>query len=80
MNTIPVVCEEAVPVWGDADGNGDVEMADALLVLRYVLGLEQLPEAQAAYCDVNGDGVITATDALMIMRYILGLVPALPAA
>lgn len=56
---------------GDADGNGVVNANDALLVLRYSLGI--LNEISSA-CDVNGDGVVNANDALFILRAALGIV------
>ena len=47
-------------------------MSDALLVLRYSLGvMTDLPALEAA--DVNGDGIINMTDALIILRAALGL-------
>ena len=56
---------------GDADGNGAVDSVDALLVLRYALGLiDGLPAY--ANADVNGDGAVDSADALMILRMTLG--------
>jgi len=58
-------------ITGDADGSGAVDALDALLVLRYTLGLVDsidLPNA-----DVDGDGTVTATDALIILRAAMGI-------
>ena len=57
---------------GDVDRDGQVTSADALLVLRFSLGLiNGLPDMEAA--DVNHDGSIDSTDALMILRLALGV-------
>ena len=46
--------EPGVP--GDADGDGVVTAADALLVMRCALGTAELSPETAALCDADGDG------------------------
>gem|GEM_PF-260878 len=58
---------------GDADGDGDVDSIDALLVLRYALGLIGNNALDLEVCDMDGNGVVEAVDALMIQRMVLGL-------
>lgn len=58
---------------GDANGDGTVDAADALIVLRAALGLVELPSAVGSSCDVNGDGSISLADALLIFRFAMGL-------
>ena len=55
-------------VQGDADGDGVVSAADALLVLRYSLDLAVLSPAQLEAADLDGDSGVTAADALLILR------------
>ncbi len=62
------VCVTTSTLIGDVDGNGTVDMADALLVMRYVLDINTLTDEQLAVADFNGDGVINTTDVLLIMR------------
>ena len=63
---------------GDVDGNGVVNANDALLILRYSLGLiSSLPYPEAA--DVDGNGAINANDALLVLRFSLGLIDHFPA-
>lgn len=62
-----------VPVQGDANGDGNVDAADALIVLRYALGISSLPCEQTV-CDMNGDGSVDGQDALLILRTALGTV------
>ena len=57
---------------GDVDGDGSVTVMDALMVLRYAMGLiDTLPVIQAA--DVDSSGAIDMNDALVILRMGMGL-------
>lgn len=58
---------------GDADGSDDIGVFDALLVLRYAMGLAELPAEALASCDVDGNGETDVQDALAILRYAMGL-------
>lgn len=60
-------------VMGDADGNGTVEISDALLVLRLSMGLIDGVPAQNAV-DMNNDGAVDLNDALIVLRVAMGLV------
>ena len=61
-------------ICGDADGNGVVNIVDALAVSRYVVGLPPPPTVNTQAADVNGDGRVSIIDALLIARYSVGLV------
>lgn len=50
---------------GDADGDGKITAADARLILRASVGLE---EVSLDAGDVDGDGKITAADARQVLR------------
>lgn len=54
---------------GDVDGDGRITSADARLILRAAVGLEEL-DAEAA--DYDGDGKITASDARDVLRAAVG--------
>ena len=57
---------------GDADGDGEVTVADALLVMRYAMGIiSELPCPGNA--DMDASGSIDISDALLIMRYAMGV-------
>ena len=62
---------------GDANFDGNVDALDALLILRFSMGLETLSEEALQIGDVDRNGVTDATDALTIMRYALGLIASL---
>jgi hypothetical protein len=61
---------------GDISGSGRLTTSDALEVLRYVAGLENVIEgderAEVA-ADVNSDGKIDTADALAILRIVAGI-------
>ena len=64
---------------GDVNGDGTVNAADALVAMRYVLGVstESLTPEQIAAADFNGDGAVNTVDSLLIMRLSLGLIEAI---
>ncbi len=67
-----------VELYGDVNKDGLVNIQDALLVMRYVLVLEELDAAQRASADVNEDGVVDVRDVTLIMQKILGLIDSFP--
>ena len=63
-----------IGILGDVDLDGDVDVADAILALRYVMHLVDLSDAQLAQGDVNGDGAVSIDDAILILRIAMGLI------
>lgn len=59
---------------GDVNGDGVVDTADALIVLRYSMTIGDLTPAEQEAADVNHDGAVTTDDALLILRYALGMI------
>lgn len=66
--------EEPVPASGDVNGDGYVDASDALLTMRYAMGIIDLAAEQLFEADVNGDGNVDNSDALIIMRKAMGLI------
>ncbi len=58
-------------VYGDATGDGKTSVADALMVMKYIVGTMKLTDKAQALCDCNSDGKISVADALAIQKYIL---------
>lgn len=65
---------EASAIPGDVDGSGSLDASDALVILRCVLGIEELSDELASVCDADGNGVVNTLDALMVLRAALGIV------
>ena len=57
---------------GDVNGDGNVNTFDALLVMRYALGLVELKGSKLKAADFNGDSTVSSYDALVLMRHVLG--------
>lgn len=70
-----------VTVWGDADGSGDVEIADAVKILCFVTDPEnnKMEPQEALNADVyqTGDG-LSVQDALSIQKYLAQIITELP--
>lgn len=62
---------------GDVNGDGYIDSADAMLCLRYSVGLAKLTEEQKKAADVNHDSFVDAGDAIKILRYDAKLIDSL---
>ena len=62
--------------YGDADLDGSITAADARLVLRTSVGLEQPGELALILSDTDADGTVSAADARTVLRAAVGLDPA----
>ncbi len=65
-------------ITGDLDGNGLVNVVDAVLLLRHAALLLSLTPAQLLAADADGDCCVDVADAIVILRYIADLVEELP--
>ncbi len=64
--------------FGDVQDTGSITVQDAILVLRHIVGLEQLNEEELQRARVSGDNKLTVGDAILILRYIVGLITEFP--
>ncbi|MDE6539177.1 MAG: dockerin type I repeat-containing protein [Ruminococcus sp.] len=55
----------------DANGDGDVNMSDAVYILQYLCG--NFEPADLNKCDVDGNGVISPMDAYIVQGHIINL-------
>lgn len=60
--------------YGDVNRDGTIDVNDAVMVMRYVLGLRELSDLERLLADVNGDGQINVQDVSLLMRRSLGLI------
>ncbi len=65
--------------YGDVNDDGEIDVRDVVLVMRYVLEVEGLTDDQIKAADVNADGEVNVRDATLIMQYALGLIDEFPA-
>lgn len=66
--TVPV-CEG---IYGDVNLDSVVNAADAVMILRSVVGLIELSEEEAFFADLNQSGTVTAADAAYLLRALIG--------
>ena len=57
---------------GDVYTDEELNVSDALLIMRSVAGMESLSEIQELLGDVDQDGDVTIADALYLVRLIVG--------
>src|SRR3989475_2404444 len=73
----PSVMRAGVVACGDVNGDGVVNIGDALIVAQYDVGLRACGQGQFSHpevCDVNGDGACNIGDALRIAQCDVGLI------
>jgi len=64
-----LTCTGKLP--GDVDGNGKVELADAVLALKIMAGITISPEQTVKLgADVNGDGKIGMAEVVYILTHL----------
>ena len=57
---------------GDVNLDGDVTIADAVLLNKYLVGSATLSESAQKNADCDKDGNITSSDTLTILKYVIG--------
>ena len=57
-------------VYGDADGNGEVDIVDAMLIFYHVAKKELLTDEQLLRCDTNGDNEVDIVDAMRVFYFV----------
>jgi hypothetical protein len=65
-------------LYGDVDGNGEVNGADVTAIIQHLNGLYPLTQEQLTIADVNGDGEVTELDINIMRDYLLSLMDELP--
>ncbi len=69
-----IVTLENNRIVGDANNDGEVNIADALVISRYDAGIISMDKNRLAVSDVNRDGEVNIADALMISRLDAGII------
>jgi uncharacterized protein YjdB len=59
---------------GDINGDGKINVIDAVLTLQHVLQIAELDEESWTYADVNGDDIVNVLDVTLIMQFALGVI------
>ncbi|MBP3937796.1 MAG: Ig-like domain-containing protein [Clostridia bacterium] len=67
-----VVITSATQLFGDVDNDGNINSADALIILQVSVGEAETTDEIRVYGDLNADGVINSTDALFVLQKSVG--------
>ena len=60
-------------LYGDANGDGIIDVRDAVTILRFIVGLLKENELNLQAAEVTGDNIVDVRDAIKILRHIVGL-------
>ena len=55
---------------GDANGDGQLTLADTVRIAKYIVGQENISTANLILADINNDGSVTMADAILIAKYV----------
>ena len=64
--------------YGDMNKNGQIDVQDALEILKAYVGLRKLDEEEQKIADVSGNGEIEVEDALYVLKYYVELIEVFP--
>ena len=73
MPAVQAVEAPAVTI-GDVNGDGKINTADAVQILKYAAGMVQLDENRLLAGDTNHDGKVNTADAVLILKYAAGMI------
>lgn len=65
---------DADAVTGDVNGDGSVNTADAVVILKYSAEMIQLDNTQLISGDTNHDSKVNTADAVLILKYAAGMI------
>jgi len=65
---------DPVIIYGDINGNGEVDVQDVTLTMQHVLKIKEFDDGQLGAADVNGDSKVDVNDVVLIMQHALGLI------
>lgn len=63
-----------LPKYGDVNGDGEIDVMDAVYISKYLLGSTKLTKIQMEAADCNRDGIVDEVDSLDIIKYIVGVI------
>ncbi|MBQ8928090.1 MAG: Ig-like domain-containing protein [Oscillospiraceae bacterium] len=76
---VTVIVEYADDIlYGDANGDGQVDIIDVICINKDQLGSYRIPDSRRRAADAWMDGSITFMDAVCVMKHLVDLIPELP--
>ncbi|MCL2488929.1 MAG: dockerin type I repeat-containing protein, partial [Oscillospiraceae bacterium] len=65
-------------IYGNVSGTGTLNITDAQMILRHLVGKLHLTEEQQDIADVDGDRSVTVSDARLILQKLTGKIADFP--
>ena len=78
-SVITVGASEASPLWGDANGDGFVNINDVTCIQRHVAELQPIPEENRQASLVSGETTLSVLDATLIQQFLAEMFEHFPA-
>ncbi|MBQ3665603.1 MAG: cadherin-like beta sandwich domain-containing protein [Lachnospiraceae bacterium] len=72
-NSGKIVKQYSCVIFGDVNGDGEINLIDLLYQKRHILGISKLSESELLAGDVDRSGIINLIDMLYLKRHILGI-------
>ncbi len=72
--TVPGAIVRDKSILGDVNGDGEVDFADGIRILKHDVGLIDLTGDALVTGDVNGDGEVDFADAILVLKFDVGLI------
>ena len=72
QGSIPVTMNILVSDPGDINADGSINIQDIVMLINFILGIEEPDEGQQYAADVNGDGILNVMDVVLIVSLIIG--------
>ena len=72
--TVNGVLKNEELLFGDVNGDGEVDFADGIRILKHDVGLIDLTGDALVTGDVNGDGEVDFADAILVLKFDVGLI------
>lgn len=73
-----VAAEPTIHSYGDADGNGHVNVLDATKIQRFLAKMDELSDFRQELADVDDDGDVSIIDATVIQQFVAKIIPEIP--
>ncbi|MCR5717900.1 MAG: carbohydrate-binding protein [Oscillospiraceae bacterium] len=67
-------------VYGDLNGDGNVDIMDVIVINKYIIGATKLSDDAEQAADANQDGNVDSNDALLILKRAVNIIKSLPVA
>ena len=78
IDNLKIIGTPQTILYGDVDGNGEIQAMDASLVLQNVVEFIEFEDWQIIAGDVDGNGEIQAFDTSLILQHTVGLISEFP--